>query len=194
MGFLGKLGGICPISPTRNARLRAKKASDTVENFFIVVGDVSRDDRQQVRLELFRLQGRVFNVAMQRIDAARMIHFSDQIHGLLDKRERLIQLYEQVCTLRDKYQKKDLAKAQFISLRDFESYEKTGDSPEITKLDKTIKQLFSELVKGLDAERIMAIVFECGCDESELFDYCYASVTRIEDCCAPTYIFKSKLR
>ena len=94
MGFLGKLGGICPISPTRNARLRAKKASDIVENYFIVVGDVPRKDRQQVRDELKRLMGEEYVITMQHLGTERFIRFGLTAQESMIRRQRLIDFYE----------------------------------------------------------------------------------------------------
>ena len=192
MGFLGKLGGIRPISPTRNAKLRAKKASDTMENIFIVVGDVPREDRKQVRIELFRLQGDEFKISVHHIDVERMVHYADQANQAMAKRQWLIDLYELVCTF-DHHRVQDMIKSQLISRHDFQSYKKTGDSPEIEKLDLRIKKAFTSMVDGLDVFRIVAVVFQTGFDKSEIFDYSYSSPTQLQDSCSPAYIFKYRL-
>jgi hypothetical protein len=69
-----------------------------MENIFIVVGDVSREDRKQVRIELFRLKGDEFKITVQHLDVERMKHYADQVNEAMGTRQRLIDLYEQVCT------------------------------------------------------------------------------------------------
>jgi hypothetical protein len=163
-----------------------------MENIFIVVGDVSREDRKQVRIELFRLKGDEFKITVQHLDVERMKHYANQVNEAMGTRQRLIDLYEQVCTF-DHHHVQDMIKAQLISRHDFQSYKKTGDSPEIDKLDQCIRKSFTSMVDGLDVFRIVAVVFQNGFDMSEMFDYSYSSPTRLQDSCSPAYIFKYRL-
>jgi len=192
MGFLGKLGGICSISPTRNARLRAKKASDIVENYFIVVGDVPRKDRQQVRDELKRLMGDEYVITMQHLGIERFNHFGMPAQESMIRRQRLIDFYEQVCTL-DHRRVQDLIKAQLVSRRDFQSYKKTGSSPELAKFEANIEKAFTSMVDGLDVFNIVAVAFQTGFDLSGVFNFAYSNSSRIQNAVSPAYIFPYKL-
>jgi hypothetical protein len=192
MGFLGKLGGICPISPTRNARLRAKKESDIVENYFIVVGDVPRKDRQQVRDELRRLMGEEYIITVHHLGIERFTHFGIPAKESMIRRQRLIDLYEQVCTF-DHRRVQDMIKAQLIPRHDFQSYKKTGSSPEIAKLDANIEKAFTSMIDGLDVFNIVAVAFQIGFDLSDVFNFAYSNSSRIQDSVSPAYIFRYKL-
>ena len=163
-----------------------------MSNILIVVGDVPHEDRQHVRLELARLRGTGFKSSMHRIDLMRAIHYADQVNEAMLRRQRLVDLYEQMCTF-DHERVQDMIKAKLVSRVDYQSYKVLGVSPEIEKHILDIQKSFTSMVDGLDVFRIVAVVFQTGFDKSDIFKFCYSDPTRLEDSQSPAYIFKYKL-
>jgi hypothetical protein len=166
-----------------------------MDDYVIVVGEVSRNEYQDVRMELFRRQGHHFKTKIERLMMDHFHHFAVLLEDANAERQALIREYEMMCQW-DHMRMTDATRSQLVCrevVRDFNCYKKTGSSPKIKEHDVTMQRHFSSMVEGLDVFNIVAVVFESEYDKIELFTLCYSKPDAIESSQVPSYIFSYKL-
>ena len=166
-----------------------------MDDYVIVVGEVSRNEYQDVRMELFRRQGHHFKTKIERLMMDHFHHFAVLLEDAKAEREALIREYEMMCDW-NHYRMNDATRSQLVcrdTVRDFTCYKKTGSSPKIKEHEVTMQRHFSSMVEGLDVFNIVAIIFESDYDKIDLFTLCYSKSVAVEASLVPSYIFSHKL-